>query len=524
MRKVVFIDDEKVTLKLLSRIVDWEKEGFTVSGSASDGLEGLELCNAVKPDVIIADIRMPQMDGLTFIREIRKTNAAVKLIILSALDEFEYAQRAIPLGVSAYLLKPLDEDSLLKVLGEIRKELEERNQQDMVAVELDFRKFLDAVENGYKREYTGLLEEKLEKLNQFFKSYMALYLVFSPEEAGTAAPGKNKELAERLIEGIKGGFPTRIFSTDNIINKYTIILIFETGREAEASRASLLEFLKGHRLEDEAAGSAEYRIGISEIFHSASNLKQAYDQAVVACSLSFYPDTPKVNLFEELNGFSLFPEKRLLTNENKIYSCVHTGESKEILEYLDDSFTYFREQRVLPASVYDYCMKCLLMIKRELARYYPSFDMDRLPPLQLEQLKELPDCLRLLSYFKSVLNEITDDIRVFRENDKNRFLIEKGKAYLEENYMRKDFSIQDISDYLGVSKNHFSRLFKETTGQGLWEYVGSLRIEQAKRLLKESNKTNFEISHLIGYESEYHFSRKFKELVGLSPNHYRKLQ
>jgi AraC-like DNA-binding protein len=164
------------------------------------------------------------------------------------------------------------------------------------------------------------------------------------------------------------------------------------------------------------------------------------------------------------------------------------------------------------------------MIKRELARYYPSFDMDRLPPLQLEQFKELPDCLRLLDYFKSVLNEITDDIRAFRENDKNRFLIEKGKAYLEENYMRKDFSIQDISDYLGVSKNHFSRLFKETTGQGLWEYVGSLRIEQAKRLLKESNKTNFEISHLIGYESEYHFSRKFKELVGLSPNHYRKLQ
>lgn len=105
MLKVVFIDDENVTLKLLSRIIDWESEGFTASGTASDGLEGLELCERVRPDVIIVDIRMPRMDGLSFIRELRGKEINTKLIILSAHDEFEYAQKAIPLGVSAYLLK-----------------------------------------------------------------------------------------------------------------------------------------------------------------------------------------------------------------------------------------------------------------------------------------------------------------------------------------------------------------------------------------------------------------------------------
>jgi DNA-binding NarL/FixJ family response regulator len=127
MMKIVFIDDESVTLKLLRNILDWNSIGFEIAGTALNGIEGLSLCEAVNPDAAIVDIKMPQMDGLEFIHELRKRNEDISLIVLSAYDEFEYAQKAIPYGISAYLLKPLDE------IKTVKKAEEERRQAELAA-------------------------------------------------------------------------------------------------------------------------------------------------------------------------------------------------------------------------------------------------------------------------------------------------------------------------------------------------------------------------------------------------------
>lgn len=120
MVKIVFIDDEKTSLELLNCVIDWESIGFTVSGTATDGYTGLVLCAAVNPHVVIVDINMPKMDGLTFIKEIRKRDESVKIIILSAYDESEYAWS---LGISAYLLKPLDEDRMVEIMLGIKNRI-----------------------------------------------------------------------------------------------------------------------------------------------------------------------------------------------------------------------------------------------------------------------------------------------------------------------------------------------------------------------------------------------------------------
>ncbi|MBK8030792.1 MAG: response regulator [Chloroflexi bacterium] len=112
MYKVIFLDDALITLQMLESAIDWQQYSIVLSGVATDGEEGLALFEQVQPDIIIADIRMPKMNGIEFARAIRQTKGPVKIILLSAYAEFEYAQSALTYQISDYLLKPLDEKQI----------------------------------------------------------------------------------------------------------------------------------------------------------------------------------------------------------------------------------------------------------------------------------------------------------------------------------------------------------------------------------------------------------------------------
>lgn len=125
--KMVLIDDEFSTLDLLEKIIDWKALGVEIVGKAQDGNTALEIIDEKKPDIIIVDIKMPYMDGLELISLLRKKKLKVKIIILSAYGEFEYAQKALSEGVSGYLLKPVDEQKLEVQVKKLIQEIEEEN-------------------------------------------------------------------------------------------------------------------------------------------------------------------------------------------------------------------------------------------------------------------------------------------------------------------------------------------------------------------------------------------------------------
>src|SRR5258708_18586711 len=124
MYKIIFLDDEPITLRTLESAIEWQKYGVALCGTATDGDEGIELFRQVEPDIVIADIRMPKMNGIEFARAIRQTRKRVKILLLSAYAEFEYAQSAITYQISDYLLKPLDEDKLEAAIARIVQELD----------------------------------------------------------------------------------------------------------------------------------------------------------------------------------------------------------------------------------------------------------------------------------------------------------------------------------------------------------------------------------------------------------------
>ena len=126
MYSVFLVDDEPIVLEGIRTKIDWEAAGFTFAGEATDGELALSMIHEIKPDILITDIKMPFMDGLELSAAIKKTQPWIKIIILSGHDEFEYAKKAISIGVEDYLLKPFTSEevtaSLKKIAAQIEKE------------------------------------------------------------------------------------------------------------------------------------------------------------------------------------------------------------------------------------------------------------------------------------------------------------------------------------------------------------------------------------------------------------------
>jgi len=126
--KVLLVDDEPMLLEGISSIVEWEQQGTVLHGIARNGLEALEFIREHVPDIVITDITMPGLDGMGLIEQGSKVSPAIKWILLSGYNEFEYAQKAMRFGVKHYLLKPSSEEDIHEALTEVVQELAEENK------------------------------------------------------------------------------------------------------------------------------------------------------------------------------------------------------------------------------------------------------------------------------------------------------------------------------------------------------------------------------------------------------------
>ena len=130
--RIMLVDDEEEVRKAMIRKMDWEKLGFTVVGDAENGEDALEKLEHLEPDVVMTDIRMPYMDGLTLTAKIREKYPSIKILIFSGYDDFEYAQKAIKLNVTEYILKPVNGEELAKILNRVRENLDEEDRKSVV--------------------------------------------------------------------------------------------------------------------------------------------------------------------------------------------------------------------------------------------------------------------------------------------------------------------------------------------------------------------------------------------------------
>ena len=127
--RIILVDDEEEVRKSIIRKIKWEENGFLVAGDAENGEDALEKIELLEPDLILTDIRMPYMDGLTLAERVRQKYPSMKIVIFSGYDDFEYAKQAIKLNVTEYILKPVNVEELTAILQKIKANLDQEIEQ-----------------------------------------------------------------------------------------------------------------------------------------------------------------------------------------------------------------------------------------------------------------------------------------------------------------------------------------------------------------------------------------------------------
>ena len=512
MLKVLIVDDEATNLELLHHVIDWQALGFRVVGTALDGEEGLDVYERTRPDVILVDIRMPVMDGLAFIREIRRTDALVKLIILSAHADFEYARQAIEYGIHAYLLKPVNEHKLAEALLQAKRERESDLKAARSKAEHDYRLLLDWADCGEEERIAmpRLVDVGPVNLQNGFAVAMLACDPGEQESATTDASVVAEQLEQRLG-------PACIVMAKGVRTWVALCSAAPSG--LPKLREHIMNF---HRSNLGIGTGLALLCGISGVHAAVEAFRAAYIQAQTALDICFYDETASPVLYREQPPAPRLNAGELLMRSSVIIGNIQASSIHAVQKFIDETMVEFRQRRTCPEDVRRFCSEFAMLLSQELTRIDAGFS-GVITARQIARLRTFRRFSPLAREMEVIVVKAGSAFRSVLENNKNYAVIRKANEYAALHFHEPTFTLGDAAEYVGLSKSHFSKLYKEHTGENYWDVVIRMKIELAKRLLRETNQTNYEIADRIGYSSEYHFARIFAKMTGLTTTQYRKL-
>lgn len=523
MLKVVIIDDEPLVLEGLRTMVDWSSHGYKIVGEAINGEEGFDLIAQSNPDLVITDMRMPVMDGLSLIEKCRQElESHCKFVILSGYSDFDYVKKALELKSYQYLLKPIDSDEIHKMLLEVAERLEsERSKEEKTLGDLEF-----IVESSMKRVLLG--ETKAALLNRihfilktdrdtsFALAYLHIYDVGNRLIKQTDA--RSLRSKDELI--MLGKEQIKNIHEHKINRNYQIIDVNRNG----------LTFMT-YGLKDEIKG---YLKSIQELF-------EAENSATVTTSLLISSKGLQLNhisgLVEEVNAM----KKMLFYGpQHHVYRAMDAKEYRPINElYMDGQIKAFygafckKDDELIKSMIDDISHEFRQYnVEPELVRAWISTMFKRLKVQELisiEGKEWLQKQLDLLNQFSILsLNELkvwTKELIITMEKyivlPKKDDPIEAIKDYVKENY-DKDIKIKHIGLQFGFNSVYIGQLFQKQEGLKYNDYLMTVRMEKGIELLKYTDFKIKEIAVMVGYKNPDYFVLKFKEIYKVSPIEYRK--
>jgi Response regulator containing CheY-like receiver domain and AraC-type DNA-binding domain len=225
--KVLILDDEKKIITLIKRVIDWNSLNCIIIGEAYNGIDGLELIRTEKPDIVISDVKMPGLDGITLMRQIKDEIPNLYFIFISGYGEFEYAQSALNMGALGYVLKPLDGQQLAELLmkGIEKLRQNEENRTLKVIANNGIEEYLDTVDSYVANEFYNCFNSEIEdrmiisiRQNELKDSLSIIDDIFLKAEKSVLDFISLRKLAFEICRSFLKHFHTELFQTKSEIN------------------------------------------------------------------------------------------------------------------------------------------------------------------------------------------------------------------------------------------------------------------------------------------------------------------
>ena len=517
MFKVLLVDDEPFVTKALKVLIDWEEQGYVVCGDAKDGKDALCKIEKIKPDLVITDIRMPRLDGISLIKHcVEELNLKSKFIILSGYNEFKLALQAINYKVKDYILKPIDEDELIEKLKEIHEEIKKEKQVETLIESTNNLFTQNFVEKLIKNQQSIVEVEWLDNKLKLKENQILRYCIIKLEQRYKDEFGEeqNKINKNEILSILKSKDYFYIIKESK--NKIQVILK-ENVKEDNTFHGRINNFLQEANEIDNLVVS----IYLGGKINSLDKLKDSYEQCLKTMEYSFYKDKDSLIYYEQIKKpemtFSL--EKTL--SVSTVVKAIEMGEYSEIQKELATVFKQFQSSLAPVEAVKIYInnvviktMKIMVELGGEVDLFskkysYFVYNMENFN-LQEVQEKTLKFCLKSSCYIKEL------------QQGNSMGVINEIEKYIKENYMN-DISLKALSEKYYMNSVYLGQQFKRYFGVNFNDYLNELRIEEAKKQLSRTNKKIYEIAESVGYKNTDYFVSRFQKFTNMSPSKYRKM-
>ena len=530
---VVLVDDEEEVRQAIIRKLDWESIGFEVVGYADNGEDALEIAERLRPDVIMTDIKMPFMDGLTLGRKLKQISKDIKIIIFSGFDEFEYAKEAIKLEVEEYILKPINSVELQSVFTRIKEKLDAEigTKRD---IDLLKKYYLESLPIMKEQLMIGLLEGRLSQNRavDMMKTYgldltSPYYMVSIIRTDNSNALGRNDDTtvppAELATLSLKQIVDETLetccrFKSCIYLESVVVIVMFDDMKQINDFIHTMDQLCKSAYRFLESNTSA----GIGFICNDVMNLSHSYQGAkdAIEYRVLFEPNQAIYiqDIESQINHQSTWDSQY---TDNILYE-IKLGESSGLEKAIDELIQYIKKSAI-SIQLYQISLMEMIMEIFKLARAY-QLDMNEVFGADFNinnKIYQLDSLEALKQWLQDICKKARNSIRRER-TDTAKLLVDKAIKYIEENYHDSELSVDALCQHLNVSATYFSTLFKKETGTNFINYLTNVRMEKALQMLNTTEEKTYNIAEKVGYTEPNYFSYVFKKHYGISPSNYRK--
>lgn len=520
--KVVFIDDERLVRQLLINCVDWDSLGFTVAGDSPGGQHALDMIADVRPDVIFMDICMPVMDGIELSAEVMKFAPDARIIIVTGHQDFDYARESIKVGVSDFLLKPINPKEITATALKAREALEQMRRE---------RREVERIKQRLEDNYPHLRERALRQLMsgdyafgemdqslqyfdiRFEEPYFQVAVMWidfqiSPEK------GQKAELVNRAKAVLS-----------EILDRYGRVYYYHEDSSvvvlSNNSRADLYEALDYIKLELSEILSCVASAGLSNPYTEMEDIQEAYRQAMEALNYKLVCGKGHIVRYDEI----ISEEREFLRDDKQLdllgfslkSGLIQNAEeaAQKALESLNAEELSRPEQ--LHAAGAKILAQCLGIMEESGVPAADVFDEDADPYEKLFAMETLP---QMKEYLRDCAGRIAD--RILETNKgKVHGIIQNIKEYIDSHITDPELSLTHVANTFYLNASYLSRIYKQETGYTFVDYIKKIRMEKVLDILKNEDLKVYQLCERVGIEDPHYLSILFKKYTGITISEYK---
>jgi two-component system, response regulator YesN len=511
--KVMIVEDEGLERMLLKRYLEAEAGLYEVVKEASFALEALEYLDEHTVDIVITDINMPVMDGLTMAQRILAMDPAVQVIVITGYNDFDHAQRAIKIGIVDYLVKPIDAREFLAILSNVREKILRRQGGEISSTEIE-RQIAQSVPALRDRFLHELVTKKMDPEDYRDKlSFFKLEMEGDFYQAGVVMLLQNGlGMTQQLFTLFSIGNMAR--ETLEPVHAYLaegnyLVLLLSRHEDNPADFDALKRIL-------DTTLDVPYAIGAGNMAEGIDSIRQSYAQALRAVNCHAFLGANQVVYYQDLgiveDKLALAePIQEDMAELTQMEFFLRGGMNAGVRAWVEQHFSGIND------SIENARLRAVLVISSLYAMHVEPF-------MNLKDLiakaYDMPSVADIRDLLLNLLGEATSTLESIRTNTVSR-QIQSIVDYVQEHLSDPSLTLHETSKHFFFNASYLSRIFKQYTGMSFREYVNKQRIEQARKFLDDPNAKAYEVGVRVGIDDPNYFSTLFKKYAGMTIKQYR---